>query len=578
MNDESKSIWRRPWKGSAKVLGWFGLLAGAVFLTVCCLGLISARNTPVSELVLIALIVSVVGAALGVATVLFVRWLCCWRNFRRFLFGVACFVTLIALVFFEENVRGRSAWLKHKQACEAKGEKFLLADLAPRAVPDELNFALTPVLRPALDYGRVDGKVVWRDTNGLARLDNLKADFLPVRDTNNHLRLGSLEKGTFADLAACREFYRDNTNYPQPAVSGTAAEDILFALGGFDAAFRELREATVTRPLARFPIEYESEPPWGILLPHLARMKGLTTLTSIRATAELEANRPTDALADLKVGFRLSDVIRDEPFLIDHLVRIATLSINLQTLREGLVRHAWTDAQLVELEKHLAATDVLAEYRFAMRGERALSTGGLDFLRRQGFRSDAMMYLDVNGGAAMESGFNPMPSGWFYQNMLTLSQMHQDYTLAAVDEKSRRVFPEVSDGGARAVEKMRAGPYTIFAKLLIPALERAVRKSARAQFFVDTARVAGALERHQLASGALPDTLDALVPRFLEKIPNDVIDGKPVRYRRNFDGGYILYSVGWNQTDDGGEIAWSKGKNPGVDISQGDWVWQMPAR
>jgi hypothetical protein len=578
MNDETKSIWKRPWKGPAKVLGWFGLLAGTVFLTVCSLGFLSDQNSPVSELVLYALIVSVAIAAVGVAIVLFVRWLCCWRNFCRFLFGVACFVTLIALIFFEENVRGRSAWLKHKQACEAKGEKFLITELAPRAVPDEQNFALTPLLKPALDYSRVNGAVVWNDTNGLARLDKLRVDLSPDRKPNEHLVLGSLDKGTFADLTACREFYRSNTNYPQPAVSGTAAEDILFALGGFDAAFRELREATLTRPLVRFPIEYGSEPPWGILLPHLSRMKGLTTLTSVRATAELEAGRPADALADFKVGFRLSEVIHDEPFLIDHLVRISTLSINLQTVREGLARRAWTDAQLVELEKYLASVDVLAEYRFAMRGERALSTGGLDFLRRQGFRSDPMMYMDNEGGAATHYGLNPMPSGWFYQNMLTISQMHQDFTIAAADEKAHRVFPELGEQLNARLEKMSKRPYTIFAKMLMPAVGKAVGRSARTQVFVDAARVACALERHRLASGALPETLESLSPRYLEKIPTDVIDGKPLRYHRNLDGGYILYSVGWNQTDDGGEIAWSKGKDPRVDISQGDWVWQMPGK
>lgn len=144
MNDESKSIWRRPWKGPAKVLGWFGLLASAVFLMVCSLGLISAKNSPVSELVLHALTISVVVAALGVATIQFVRWLCCWRNFRRFLFGLAVLVTLIAGFYVEENVRGKYAWKNFKSGWEAKGERFDLASIVPPPVPDDQNFAATP--------------------------------------------------------------------------------------------------------------------------------------------------------------------------------------------------------------------------------------------------------------------------------------------------------------------------------------------------------------------------------------------------------------------------------------------------
>ena len=539
---------------------------------------LSNERGSVGELILLASLAAVIGSALLLLAIAFIRWLCCWRNFRRFLFGVACFVTLIALVYFEENVRGRSAWVKHKATCEALGEKFLLTDLAPRAVPDEQNYALTPLLKPAMDCSRVNGALIWNDTNGLARLEKLSAILPPDRRTNDHLVLGSLDKGTFADLHQWQEFYRGNTNYPQPTVAGTAAENVLFALSGFDDVFKELSEAMVKRPLMRFPIEYGSEPSWGILLPHLSRLKGLTILTSVRATAELAAGRPAEALADLKVGFHLSDVIREEPFLIDHLVRIASLSIDLQTVREGLVRHAWTDAQLAELEKYLGGLNLLAEYKLGMRGERALATGGLDFLRRQGFHADPMMYLSDEGGAAMHPSFNPMPSGWFYQNMLTISQMHQDYTLAAADETAHRVFPELSQSGVLAVKNMRAGPFTIFAKLLLPALEIAIRKSARAQTFVDQARTACALERYRLANGGLPDGLEALTPRFLEKFPNDVVDGKPLRYRRNADGSYLIYSVGWNRIDDGGETAWHTGKDPRVDISQGDWVWQMPGK
>jgi hypothetical protein len=156
--------------------------------------------------------------------------------------------------------------------------------------------------------------------------------------------------------------------------------------------------------------------------------------------------------------------------------------------------------------------------------------------------------------------------------------MHQEFTLAAADERERRVYPDVCDQLESTVGKMGVRPYTFFAKLLMPALSKAVRQSARMQTSLDTARVSIALERHRLANGALPETLNALVPRYLAKIPTDLIDGKPLRYRRDADGGYILYSVGWNQTDDDGEVARSKGKDSNPDIARGDWVWQMPVK
>jgi len=351
----------------------------------------------------------------------------------------------------------------------------------------------------------------------------------------------------------------------------------LAALGKFAPELKELREAAASRPDSRFPIQYDYEPSWAILLPHLAPMKRVTVLTHVRATAELEAARSAEAFDDLKLGLRFSDSIRGEPILIDHLVRLATLGIDLQTVREGLARHAWNEAQLAELETYLASVDLLAEYKLAMRGERALTTEGLNYLRRQGFRGDPMDYLgDEEGRSASAPPLNLMPSGWFYQNMLTISRMFQEFILPAVDERARRVSPEVSENGGRARAELRWGPYTSFAKLLLPALERPVRKSARTQTYVDSTRVACAVERFRLANGRLPDTLAVLTPALIDAIPKDVIDGQPLRYRRNPDGGFLLYSVGWNQKDDGGQIAWTtQKKGASVDATQGDWVWQM---
>lgn len=585
MNEEPKNIWKKPWKGPRGLLLWFALLGCAVFVLVVCAGLVlKSGKVGGVYVLLVALIASLCVALGGTLSVMFVRWIWCWRNFKRFLFGVACFVTLIVLAYAVENWRGKRAWDQHKRQLEAKGEKFAISQLAPPPVPDEKNFALTPLFWPALGVDYVNERQVWRDTNALARLQTVRAELPVRRETNDHLVLGSLEKGTFADLDACREFYRGNTNYPQPAAPGKPADDILVALGKFDAELRELSEAAVARPYSRFPVKYDYEPCWAILLPHLAHLKGLCSLTQMRAIAKLDLGRPADALSDLKVGLRLSDSIREEPILINHLVRIATLAINLQTIREGLVRHAWSEAELAELDKYLGSVDVLAEYKLAMRGERAMSTSGVDWLRRQRFKTDVMNYLGTEEGGSASTpnvGFNPFPSGWFYQNMLTISEMHQDFTLAAVDEKAHRAFPDIGDKLDPVVKKMPTRPYTLFAKLLMPALSKAVRKSARMQTYVDEARVACALERYRLApqsGGKLPETLDVLAPRFIEKIPTDVIDGQPLRYRAKSDGSYLLYSVGWNKTDDGGEVVWTTGKTPSVNLAKGDWVWQMPGK
>ena len=49
---------------------------------------------------------------------------------------------------------------------------------------------------------------------------------------------------------------------------------------------------------------------------------------------------------------------------------------------------------------------------------------------------------------------------------------------------------------------------------------------------------------------------------------------QPLHYRPAEDWQFILYSVGWNEKDDGGTVSLTKGGS--VDMDNGDWVWRYP--
>jgi len=59
-----------------------------------------------------------------------------------------------------------------------------------------------------------------------------------------------------------------------------------------------------------------------------------------------------------------------------------------------------------------------------------------------------------------------------------------------------------------------------------------------------------ALRYHKQKTGALPRSLDALVPEFLERVPSDPYNGQPLRY---LPEKRIIYSVGPDMLDDGGD-------------------------
>ncbi|MBN2580539.1 MAG: hypothetical protein JXB10_16260 [Pirellulales bacterium] len=65
-------------------------------------------------------------------------------------------------------------------------------------------------------------------------------------------------------------------------------------------------------------------------------------------------------------------------------------------------------------------------------------------------------------------------------------------------------------------------------------------------------RLALALSAYKTEKGAYPDDLSALAPRYLPDLPPDPCTGGPWHYRRQGEG-FVLYSVGQNQKDDGGK-------------------------
>jgi len=103
------------------------------------------------------------------------------------------------------------------------------------------------------------------------------------------------------------------------------------------------------------------------------------------------------------------------------------------------------------------------------------------------------------------------------------------------------------------------------------------RKANREQASVDLARGAIALERHRLAHGEFPESLDALAPQFSAQVPHDIFGGQPLHYRRTDDGHFVLYSIGPNEKDDGGITGHRNGGSM-PDFDSGDWVWRYPSK
>jgi tetratricopeptide (TPR) repeat protein len=589
MNEEPKSIWKKSWTGPHWLRAWLMVVAATFFTVLIVTLFIPGGPRSLSDwwpALVFTLLVSVVAATAFVGLWAFIRRFFCWRNFKRFLFGLACFATLVALFYAEEDWRGWHAWQKFKHEWEAKGERFDYASVIPPPVPDDQNFALTPIVASSYEmfFDKSGHEIQPRNTNVIDRLS-----MITWRD--NHWakipKLDGWQASKKSDLKAWQAYFRsppptnsvETNSFPVTPQPQSPADDILLALSKYDSAIEEIRQASQL-PYSRFPLTYNEEDPAVIPLPHLNALRSCVQALNLRALADLQNGRSEKALADVKLSLRLADSIRTEPCLISHLVRIAMVNLTLQPMYEGLVEHKWSEAQLVELDSELAKLDFLPDYGTAVRGDMGCQKEIIDYLRRHPEQfPNLSAYGDfIKAPLLARIIWHSIPSGWFYQNQLRCSRFMIQQYLPLADLEHRIVSPASVRHADAAVglEFRHVSPYNRLESLLLPAFGGAVKKFAYAQTSVDLARVAIALERYRLAHGGYPESLDALAPQFIAKIPHDIINGQPLHYRPETNGQFVLYSVGWNEADDGGEVGRIKYGTP--DISEGDWVWRYPAK
>jgi hypothetical protein len=447
---------------------------------------------------------------------------------------------------------------------------------------------LTPSLSPSAGE-RVSAKTGEGVVRGVKAGTNVSGNSPPVREGDGDALVpGQINQaaGQPADAAA---------KALQEAAAGVLAE-----LSEGDPVIEEIRAAS-RRRYSRFEIRYEEDCPAGILLPHLASLKHLCLILQLRASAELALERTEEAASDINLMLYLADACRDEPIMVSQMTRMAQLQLAIQPIVEGLDQ--WSEPQLRAFQERLQRFDFCADIKRAFEAERVLLGGGvIDYLRR-----NPDQYEMLEG---IEPGVNlpgflwaAAPTGWFDFEKLNYNRVFDDYLMLGIDLVSRRISPGASRRADERLTALLSKPWPtlflrhrFFCRFLVPGFSGTLQKTAFAQTAADTTAIACALERYRLAHGHFPEALEALTSRFgmpaegtrpaefIDKLPHDIINGEPLKYRCTKDGQYVLYSVGWNETDDGGSVAVGKGSERGSRYDglgappEGDWVWRPQAR
>ncbi len=365
--------------------------------------------------------------------------------------------------------------------------------------------------------------------------------------------------------------------------TATAAGDLLRASDLCETDFDIVREA-LKRPYTRIDGDYSQ--PFAMPIPNFITMRNVAQMLADRTKCYLLLGEPEKALRELTLLHDACRVLESQPTgkpmsLVAAMINVAVTRLYTDTVADGFHLQAWREPQLAALEKQLSEINLLPNVFSAFEQEPAAVCCNLEMLPAP--KLAAMVYFDPPNPNLWEKLKNPtyllirwMPRGWVYQNMANIA-MRGGKTVGGFDPSNRIVLPRKVEVAGREIETfgLQRGPYTFMAAIAAPNFTKAVQRLTQNQTHADQALLACALERYRLARGEYPESLDALTPQFLETMPHDIIGGQPLRYRRTDNGKFLLYSVGWNEKDDGGAISLNKDGKP--DFDQGDWVWQMQA-
>ena len=506
-----------------------------------------------------------------------------WPAARTYVLLLAILVTPIAFLYAIENWRGARAWAAVVADLQSKGERLDVASITPPEIPDDQNFASTPLFKLAFNQVLRAGSApddpgrYTMNTNHEAKAawDRLRALVVPDPKTptsNDHnQKLGRQANGR-VDLAAYAASMQKSTNYHISLPSHSPSAALLAGFREYETDLAEIASAA-GRPSAHF--ETHPEELFAALLPHLSSVKGLSQTFMIRSAAQIQERKNDEAFADLRTVFRLGETLRNEGYLISQLVRIAVYQNAFRALAEGQAERSWTEPQLLELQRLLETIEFRSGLLLSLRTERNVGILTIDACRLHPLLFQTIFHLidreTGSPGAELLFALPPgiMPSGWYYQNMSEIAANFQDILGPLVQNPIARL---PNHGEDLVNDLAKTGPYHFLAHLLRPALSRSLIKFDRTETLREMAIVVCALERFRLRHQNYPETLSTLAPEFLATLPLDFMDGQPLRYRHTDDGWFRLYSVGSNRIDDGGRLRASLDKTD----EELDWLWPVP--
>jgi hypothetical protein len=285
------------------------------------------------------------------------------------------------------------------------------------------------------------------------------------------------------------------------------------------------------------------------VFPRLSPIRAAGKLIAVRLSLNIFDNSANAAIDDLRLFSHVTGTLNDHPSVIADLVQIALDALLIYQLEAYLVVFIPSAEQLGMLNEltsvRLAASDLM----WPLIGERAYVVGLFnDF-------TNLKAYL---GGAIQPSFADRLP---FVPELLARTNQ-----IRAV-----KLITDLIDAGDSGTTQLAASRKMANELASLSIVYRLAQETTDISRYVElhfrcygqlkSALTAIAAERFRMDHGRFPQSLDELVPEYLDEVPIDPFDNKPIKMKET-DLGIVIYTIGDNEVDNDGQVEFDENRRP----------------
>ena len=289
---------------------------------------------------------------------------------------------------------------------------------------------------------------------------------------------------------------------------------------------------------SRYPIDLSAG--FATVLPHISDIRESCKLLALQAVLHAEEANGPQCVESLKSALGVGWSLAKEPLVVSQRVRFSCHKLAVLALERAINRVEFTDEQLAALESCFAAARDDSAMARALAGERCCVLP---------------VFKDPRLASSIFGNRNAPSAAFFHAyEAVGLADVDASIYIDCIDSfiEAAKLAPQQRQKAIEAIHKRLQETPRIYAisRMIAPAVSEVMTQDIADMAALRTAHTALAVERFRLATGELPETLDDLVPKYLDSVPKDPFDGYDLRYK-TLQTGFIVYSVR-EDGDDGG--------------------------